>query len=814
MPRVRSALLSLIVCATTSGVLTPAPAHAHGGPPPDISSWGPFDAATAQCQRVISGAIQRCFDRAIAVKRHCMDTQLAGGQCDEADRDNRIAAAQQAAEGAVAGACGDLQLQTLHFLNLDDAKSDVARGCNDQSDAALSVLYGPAMARGTAATGNTSVDGCMQRTAALGVKLLRFSTRLKSRALDRIASRDLPPSQRLALLAEVDRRVAALRQKVIDRIAAACPSFGAIYDRDSATVMSVLEPRGDCVVFAGYVQSAIACPTPVCGNGVKETGEQCDDGNQTNDDLCHNDCTKNDCAVFPTTYDLIQAAIFEQHGCTNDLCHGSIKQGGLDLRAGFSYEALTAPSTIAPDLKRIEPGDETRSLLWLKLAAATLGRTGVPGSPMPLGLPALSANELEALRVWIHAAAPSTGVVAGVAELLNACALPADPIQIQPPDSPPAGTGVQIEMPGWDLRAHSEGEVCFVSYYDVSSQVPAEFQGPDGTFRFRRQIIVQDPQSHHLIVNLYRGASTIDDPLWGAFTCKGGPLDGQTCDPKQSDSCGTGGLCGSAPTSSVACIGFGPSDAQTGFAGFTGTQQTSYEQTFAPGVYEEVPLKGIIIWNSHAFNLTRSDAKQRAWMNFYFAPPEDQKYPVQGIFDLSDIFGMVVPPFKTEEICNTHLLDQGTYLFHLSSHMHKRGKRFTIFAPDGSLMYTSNIYNDPVQLYFDPPLVFNDPDPATRTLRYCALYDNGATDPTEVKRKSTSPDTPIGFPSGGPCTTPTGCTSGKVGQSCSGNTQAKRNASCDTSVGQGDGVCDACVLRGGVTTEDEMFILLGTYYVP
>jgi cysteine-rich repeat protein len=30
---------------------------------------------------------------------------------------------------------------------------------------------------------------------------------------------------------------------------------------------------------------------PVCGNGVVEEGEDCDDGNTSNDDACHNDCT-------------------------------------------------------------------------------------------------------------------------------------------------------------------------------------------------------------------------------------------------------------------------------------------------------------------------------------------------------------------------------------------------------------------------------------------------------------------------------------------------------------------------------------------
>ena len=29
-----------------------------------------------------------------------------------------------------------------------------------------------------------------------------------------------------------------------------------------------------------------------------------------------------------------------------------------------------------------------------------------------------------------------------------------------------------------------------------------------------------------------------------------------------------------------------------------------------------------------------------------------------------------------------------------------------------------------------------------------------------------------------------------------------------------ESVCDACPLEGGVTTEDEMFIMLGFYYMP
>mgnify|MGYP001469293193 CR=1 FL=1 len=46
------------------------------------------------------------------------------------------------------------------------------------------------------------------------------------------------------------------------------------------------------------------------------------------------------------------------------------------------------------------------------------------------------------------------------------------------------------------------------------------------------------------------------------------------------------------------------------------------------------------------------------------------------------------------------------------------------------------------------------------------------------------------------------------GQLCGGD-----DRNCDSAPDAHDGECDACPLRGGVTTEDEMFILLGFYYV-
>ena len=107
-------------------------------------------------------------------------------------------------------------------------------------------------------------------------------------------------------------------------------------------------------------------------------------------------------------------------------------------------------------------------------------------------------------------------------------------------------------------------------------------------------------------------------------------------------------------------------------------------------------------------------------------------------------------------------------------------------------------------------------DPAERRFKFCSLYDNGMTDPDTVKRNSTSPVPPTISGLGGPCFIPgspakdrgISCVAGpKKGQLCAGD-----DSVCDSSPGAGDGQCDACPLTGGVTTEDEMFILLGNYY--
>ncbi len=604
--------------------------------------------------------------------------------------------------------------------------------------------------------------------------------------------------------------------------------------------------------------------------------------------------------TFDSTYELIQEAIFENKGCTAVTCHGAATAGGLDLRAGASYDSLVDREAQSVDgWVRLVPGQKEQSLLWFNLAAGTLpDQWEAPLRAMPIGVEALSSNELEAMREWIESGAPREGVLPVTGELLDACLPPAKPIEITPLPPPPDGEGVQIRMPRWELPPEDEDEVCFVSYYDVSDQVPARFLAPGDRFRYNRIQIRQDPLSHHLIVSRYTGST--NNSRVSDFRCRGGANDGESCEPTDLSACGEG-VCGSRIVSSFACIDFdGGAGAFNG--GFTGTQETGTEQQLVPGVYDELPTKGWILWNSHAFNLSDERGKIEAWLNFDFAEEDDQRFPARDIFTAFSIFNMTVPPFQTQETCSITVLPGNAQLFELSSHTHQRGVRFRTFMgafrcdggdndgracspfgadedfqtpdlcagapcrsklPPGagdcngdlevtvdelitavnislglapanrcrqadpdqnsrvtvaeiiravqaslnpaerdaeeSLLYTSLVYNDPNITTFDPPMPMpaSSASPDARALTYCSLFDNGFSDPASVKTNSGSPNRCRAL----------ACTTGKVGATC------RNDAACDSTPGAGDGACDACTLNGGTTTEDEMFILLGSYYI-
>jgi hypothetical protein len=518
---------------------------------------------------------------------------------------------------------------------------------------------------------------------------------------------------------------------------------------------------------------------------------------------------------YAGTFAAIQALVFERHGCTQAVCHGDAAVGGLDLRPDVAYANLVeAPSTGAT-FPRVVPGDKDRSFLWQKLAAKTVpGSVQITGAPMPSGLPAIPLDELEALRLWIHSGAPAEGAVAGTEKLLSACLPVPGPITIEPLDPPAPGEGVQFVLPPIPIAAASEQEVCFATYYDVRDRVPPENQDARGRFfRYSGQELRQDPLSHHLVLN-YSGVPVEDvhHPAFGGWSCAGGVRAGEVCEPLDPESCGTDGYCRSAVVPGIACIGFGPPSANGDPINFQigGAQEAQAYQQLHPGVYAQVPMRGIIYWNSHSFNLTTADAVLNGRINFYFA--DDQRSAVVPLLEARWVFEPNNPPFTVETLCGFHTLPQGARLFAMSSHNHRRGKRFWTELPDGNPIYESVLYNDPTKQAFDPPLEFDAADPEERTLHFCATYNNGVApdgspDPEAVTRWSRVPES--ARRTFGRCT-PVACVTGKIGAPCNGEDD---DAACDSAPGAGDGWCDACPITGGESTENEMFILLGQYFI-
>ena len=575
------------------------------------------------------------------------------------------------------------------------------------------------------------------------------------------------------------------------------------------------------------------------------------------------------CDGFASTWEAIQKVVFDRHGCTQAICHGSSPgQGNLDLRPDVAYTNLVGAPSTASLLKRVERGSRQDSFLYKKLAAKTLGDPlrGDEGTPMPQTGAALSTDELEAVRLWIQAGAPETGVVAGTAAKLSTCLPPAGPTKIEPAAPPAAGTGVQFHAPPWTIKPQSEDEVCFATYHDLDAQIPDEFKGPcdedywgpgKTCFFYNKTELTQDPNSHHSIIHVYKGQFPAKDPGF-LFQCRGGALDGQPCDPTVTGvappngaDCGADSVCTGKSKSSLACLTFGPPDYNGGggaglAAGqgsnnapsFGGSQQPFARTVDPPGVSSALPTKLIVVWNSHAFNLTDVSTTNEQWLNLYFAAPQDRLYPARGIFDSTDIFVQDVPPFEEREYCRTTTMRRGSRVYELSTHAHKRSRLFRVWGPGiaapcrstkddpgacqaetSTPVVVTTQYNDPAVVRFDPPLVLDDPDPAKRRFKFCSVYDNGFTDAATVKRNSESPIPPSfgTLAPGGPCFVPPGlfsrdlgvaCLAGpKKGMVCQGDDRA-----CDSAAGKNDGKCDACPLEGGVTTEDEMFILLGRYF--
>ncbi|MDX2165982.1 MAG: hypothetical protein SF182_02925 [Deltaproteobacteria bacterium] len=274
------ALLILAVSLSASRV----DAHAQA---PAIEQWGFFLPGTQTCLRRISADAHACFDTVLALQQRCRDAEARGEACDTAATEAAISAADGALRATLADACADGQLTELSYIGFFDAGTDLSRACVGQANDAIAAIYAPRRS-GVAPPATAS---CMAAAAAYGRKVMWFALQREVPVMERIATRLFEPDEKQAAILQVERELSADRARWVEGLRAACPQFEAIYGRSADSFLRTLKQRVDCVLSLTYVHSAISCLAQVCGNGIPEAGEACDDGNADDSDGCRADCT-------------------------------------------------------------------------------------------------------------------------------------------------------------------------------------------------------------------------------------------------------------------------------------------------------------------------------------------------------------------------------------------------------------------------------------------------------------------------------------------------------------------------------------------
>jgi cysteine-rich repeat protein len=267
-------------------VLLPQMGMAHGMRLP-FGSWGGFAGDTLRCQRLMARAVAECAETAWSVRRECREGALDNGSPCTPDDDPRISAARAKALNTVSDVCSSHILNNLQFLDyFIDVQPDVTNFCRHVwPDAADSLVFVPALS----ANGDAG-RRCASAAGDAASDVMQYVFRSRRRCMDRTAA--MPPSSpdRAAILTGAAHGFSAALQHVSARLAERCPEMQAIYQRSAGELVDLLAQRADCLGGAFYIQDAVICPAPVCGNGIVEFPETCDDGNTADGDGCPSTC--------------------------------------------------------------------------------------------------------------------------------------------------------------------------------------------------------------------------------------------------------------------------------------------------------------------------------------------------------------------------------------------------------------------------------------------------------------------------------------------------------------------------------------------
>lgn len=165
-------------------------------------------------------------------------------------------------------------------------------------------------------------------------------------------------------------------------------------------------------------------------------------------------------------------------------------------------------------------------------------------------------------------------------------------------------------------------------------------------------------------------------------------------------------------------------------ASLSGAPQAPYYiDNYPAGMTKTLQAGKYLGLNAHYHNDFDVPIQMKVWVNIYPFAGTPQHY-LQTLTSLDTTFGISVPPFTQKvqhgQFVNATALPMS--FVNLSGHMHKRGLRFTAWRSNGTLLYENFDWAHPVGIQFQPPVVLNPGD----WIDYECLHDNGVTRPVKL----------------------------------------------------------------------------------
>jgi cysteine-rich repeat protein len=285
----RTARVALLAGALVAGHADSL--HSHGGRVP-LDEWGGFEAEASRCQRAIGYAASYCASRSWRLREQCRSSQAGGGTCDESRTTSRIARARTEALDYVDRYCGERQAQDLAYLGTFDLQTDLIDFCRAWERSAESAVYGPFLRGEIGSPPPASAAACLDAAAAATTRLMSFTFETRRRAMDRMAVLSLSEDDEVGLYDDATRRIERSRELLADDFGPTCQesNFELLYGKQPRVFLDDIGIRADCIGAQFYIQDRFLCPDGVCGNGVIEPGETCDDGDRWGGDGCDANC--------------------------------------------------------------------------------------------------------------------------------------------------------------------------------------------------------------------------------------------------------------------------------------------------------------------------------------------------------------------------------------------------------------------------------------------------------------------------------------------------------------------------------------------